>query len=179
MGNEWEDGDWALGGVYAISLVEVTAAGMDVDIILDNGTTVYEFFVDAAIADADAPVLSSPADLSFTVGDTGKEIAWTVTDLNSGTYSITVDGVEDDTGAWNTGDTITYDVSSFAIGTYAVVLNATDSQGNSATDSVQVVVADEATTTTTTGEEPAGTPGFEILFALTAALSIGIYKRKR
>ncbi|MHA1976235.1 MAG: metallophosphoesterase family protein [Candidatus Hodarchaeales archaeon] len=181
LGNEWEDGDWALGGVYAISLVEVTSAGMDIDVILDNGTTVYEFFVDAPIPDVDAPVLTSPADLSFTVGDTGKELAWTVTDLNSGTYSISVDGVEDQIGTFDTGDTINYDVSSFAIGTYAVVLNATDSQGNSGTDSVQVVVTDVevSTTTTTTEEEPTGAPGFEILFALTAALSVGIYKRKR
>lgn len=181
LGNEWEDGDWAIGGVYAISLVEVTVAGFDVDIILDNGTTVYEFFVDAAMPDEVAPGLTSPSDLSFTVGDTGKVISWTVTDINSGTYSITVDGTEEDSGSWNSGDTITYDVSSFSIGTYNVVLNATDSAGNSATDTVQVTVEDEiaSTTTTTTEEEPSGTPGFEILISLLTIIAIGVYKRRR
>jgi predicted phosphodiesterase len=177
LGDEWQDGDYAVGGIYAICLVEATSAGFDVDVIVDNGSVIYEFFVDAAIVDEDAPVISSPADLSFVEGTAGQTITWTVNDVFTGTYSISIDGVEDDSGSWTQGESIVYDVSAFTVGTYEVELEATDTSTNSASDAVTVTVtAEEITTTTTTGTSP----GMELLAGLVSLIAgVYIFSNKR
>jgi len=172
---EWQEGDYAFGDAYAITVVTATAAGFEVGLLLENGSTIYEFTIDAAADDIYEPVISTPDDLSFAEGATGKSVTWTVNDVNADTYSISVDTVEDETGSWTDGQSIAYDVSAFTVGTYQVELEVTDSNGNSASDVVTVQVTAAETTTTT------GTPSrMKLIAGIFSLLAFRyIFSKKR
>ena len=172
---EQQEGDFAFGDQFAISIITATAEGFDVEILAHNGSIVHEFTIDAAADDIYAPIISSPDDLSFEEGTTGQSVSWTVNDINGDAYTITVDGTEEETGTWTDGDVIAFDVSAFTVGRYEVKLEATDSYDNSAFDIVSVqVTAAETTTTTTTA------PGMELIVGLLSLVAIGyLFSRKR
>jgi len=171
---EWLEGDFAFGGDFGISIVTATATGFEVDFVVENGTTIHEFTIDAPAADIYPPVIEYLSDLTFEEGSLGQTLVWTVSDAYPGTYTIFVNDQEEQTGSWIDGGTISFDVSSFTKGTYEVKLELADENGNEALDTVSVTVTP---TSTTTG---GSTPGLELWVGFLVLLSMGYYlSRKR
>jgi hypothetical protein len=84
------------------------------------------------------PTLTSPTDITMTEGD-AETLSWTPTG-DGGTYSVTKDGVEIDSGAWTSGVAISVDLSTEGAGIYSYVCTITDTI-DTATDTVEVTVA--------------------------------------
>ncbi|MGM0470124.1 MAG: hypothetical protein ACQERB_15095 [Promethearchaeati archaeon] len=97
-------------------------------------------------ADLDDPIITeNPSDLLLECGYTGKIIAWRATDLNPDTYTIELQGSGNVAGptAWSSGVVVTYDIpNGLGVGTYTYTINFTDTNGNFATDTVEVTVQD-------------------------------------
>ncbi len=86
------------------------------------------------------PSVSDVADFEYTVGETGNIISWDATDMNPGTYIINEDGVEVDTGIWNSTTPIVINVDDLSAGTYVYRIVVMDLAGNIAEDTVTVTV---------------------------------------
>jgi hypothetical protein len=105
--------------------------------------------------DSVPPEIDSPADIPYYVGDTGHSITWNPTDEHPVRYEILRNGVSIRTGGWNsTIEIISISVDGLGIGSWNYTIIVTDSGGNSATDTVFVIVSESSTTpiTTTTTE---------------------------
>ena len=90
------------------------------------------------------PVIAGTTTFEYVHGDlTTYSITWTVTDaeIYSSAYSISVDGVEQDTGVnWVSGGEISFDITNWAVGTYSIVINASDGYGLSTTKTFTLTV---------------------------------------
>ncbi len=157
--------DFYFGDTYGVCLIEATEAGFDVDVIVANGSTVYEFSIAAPAADIYLPTITSPNDVTMTEGTTGNNVSWTVTDANPGTYSIDQDGTEVATGSWQSGVAIVYSLDSLTEGDYVLAISAEDENGNSVTDSVSVKVI---------AATSAAGPGFELIVTFFSILGISL-----
>ena len=100
------------------------------------------------VLDGTSPDISHPADVSYRNGSTGNTITWTVGDQSPSTYSVTVNNtvLVSDT-IWSNGS-ITVNIDNLAAGNYVVTLTISDTQGNSASDKVNVVVLAQENTST-------------------------------
>ncbi|TFG99728.1 hypothetical protein E4H12_01645 [Candidatus Thorarchaeota archaeon] len=103
----------------------------------------------------DAPVVNHPANITYTVGETGNIIHWEISDTSFKDFSLYVDGVNVCTviGMLNLiPHTLTYDysVDGYALGLYNLTLVVTDWLDFVSTDTVWVEVIPEPTTTSTT-----------------------------
>lgn len=131
---------------------------------LDDGTYNYTLIVkDAAgntasdsifvIVANTMPEIDHPEDITYLVGTTGHSITWHPTDTTPTSYQILVNGTIAEEGLWN-GSSITISVDELNPGTYNYTLVVQDASGNTASDSVIVMVTEiitgTATTTTTT-----------------------------
>ncbi|MHA2101160.1 MAG: hypothetical protein ACW99A_21030, partial [Candidatus Kariarchaeaceae archaeon] len=160
-----------------------------------NGhSTTHEILI--IVEDSTSPILSSPADISFTEGSSSTEtIMWSVTDDFNGTYDLYRNGVLANTGTWNGSDSISKDLASLAQGNYNFTLVVTDFSGNINSDMVSVDVLGDTTTdppsssvfSSTTSSSTLSTttlqisPGFEYVFVLLMLfvnLSIIRFRRK-
>ncbi|MFW9794550.1 MAG: ABC transporter substrate-binding protein, partial [Candidatus Thorarchaeota archaeon] len=92
------------------------------------------------VPDTIDPVIEGPDDMNITAGDVGENIVWNVTDHNPSTYSILLNGAEEDTGSWNNGEPIVFNLSDLTVGDYNVTLIANDLMGHSNADTVLVSV---------------------------------------
>ena len=86
------------------------------------------------------PSVSDVADFDYTEGETGNIISWDVTDMYPGTYIINEDGLEVDTGIWNSTTPIAINVDDLSVGTYVYSIVVMDLAGNIAEDTVTVTV---------------------------------------
>ncbi len=120
------------------------------------------------------PTITSPNDVTYVFEETDQSISWTATDSTVGdslTYSISVNGTEEETGTWVSGTAITFDVTGWEIGDYEVVITVNDGLGDSVSDTVIVSVT----------KESGGIPGYSIgllLIALLGTATFLIKKRK-
>ncbi len=146
-GAEWTRDAWNFDNVtvnvdglsYGTHTVTLTVWDMYQNYV--NDTVLVHVFDDTP------PVIDSPAD-QWLFGDlTGQTIDWEVSDLNPDTYTVFVDGIEFETGTWSTG-ILSVNVDAIPVGRHDVVLVIYDVDGNSASDSVAVLVIqdDEAPT---------------------------------
>ncbi|RLI52633.1 MAG: hypothetical protein DRP09_17520, partial [Candidatus Thorarchaeota archaeon] len=94
------------------------------------------------------PVVSTPVDFRYEVGETGNSIAWTCSDANPSHYELTLDGVVISSGAWTTG--LVFPVDGLLEGTHTYTITFWDLAGNSVSDTVIVTVTADAITTTST-----------------------------
>ena len=119
----------------------------------ENGMVIIRFYANDSLSnegyaevtifkDVTNPTLTHPADIAYNEGETGNEFAWTASDLNPATYSITKDGTEIEAGNWVDGQTFTVDVDGLSYGTYTYVITVYDVDSNFATDTVIVIVGD-------------------------------------
>lgn len=100
-----------------------------------------EIFI--AKLDSTAPSIDEPEDVVMLEG-TDIDIVWHADDTNPGIYTITEDGnpvVED--APWTSGSPIEYSLSHLPVGTHDIVCYVYDDAGNSASDSVTVIVEPE------------------------------------
>jgi hypothetical protein len=168
---EIQEDDFAFGDTYAISVVTATEEGFEVDIVVENGTTVYEFSIAAPAADIYPPSISSPDDLTFMEGSTGQTISWTVNDAHPDTYTISVDDQQNETGTWTDGQEISFDVSAFTEGTYEIKLEVVDASSNSVSDVVAVEV------TASTGGKTS--PSLELFSSLIFLFGLAYYSSRK
>jgi hypothetical protein len=122
------------------------------------------------VVDTISPALNAPADVAYTVGETGNVIDWNPTDVRPNSYEVFVDGVSTYSGSWNsTSEHIVINVDGHPVGSYNYTCVAYDDAGNSAIDTVFVTVQAASATTTTTST----TGGEDLLTPLLIVASIG------
>jgi hypothetical protein len=110
------------------------------------GQTVFHQLL-VIVEDTKPPVLSSPDDISFTVNNLGPfEINWSISDDFNGTYNILRDGVNIQSGSWNSSEYITTEVTFLDVGSYNFTLVVVDFSGNMNSDMVSVDVLSDNTT---------------------------------
>ncbi len=120
------------------------------------------------------PTVTNPADTQYTVGQTGKTITWTLTDLSTGTtsYSILRNASGIDSGSWTTGVPVTVGIDGLSIGSYGYEIVAADGLGGSVLDIVIVnVIANvpPAISSPAAVQYPVGQTGNKIPWTLTDA----------
>jgi len=88
------------------------------------------------------PILNSPSNINYQVGDTGNSITWTATDDNPSTYTVIRGTAQVASGSWSSGSPITVSVDGLSEGTYTYTCTVNDADGLSDFDSVTVTVSD-------------------------------------
>jgi len=98
------------------------------------------------VLDTIAPSIIGPADFDYVVGQVGRSITWIPEDYDPASYSVTLNGIEVLSGAWNsTAENVTISVDGLAVGSHTFVVTFVDGSGNSATDTVIVTVLPDTT----------------------------------
>lgn len=90
--------------------------------------------------DCTNPMVSSPADIEYGIGDTGNLITWSATDMNPLTYTLYEDDIEITSDIWQPAIGIEVNVDGRAEGSYEFKIVFMDAGGNSAEDIVIVTV---------------------------------------
>jgi hypothetical protein len=88
------------------------------------------------------PTINSPPDMELFVGASGQEIVWQVFDLHPDTLEVFVDGEEHATGTWSANQ-VFINVDGLSEGLHEVELVIYDLDGNSASDTVEVLVIND------------------------------------
>ena len=99
--------------------------------------------VDIEVVSTAPPTIDDIIDFDYEEDSTGNSITWHPTDTNPDYYSITRDGFVIDDGPWSGGD-ININIDGLAYGSYTYVCFVNDTEGQSASDSVEVTVTDNA-----------------------------------
>ncbi len=93
------------------------------------------------VSDTIAPSIIGPDDFDYVVGQVGRSISWIAEDYDPASYSVTLDGIEVMSGAWNsTAENITISVDGLSVGDHTFVITFFDGSGNANTDTVVVTV---------------------------------------
>ncbi|MBA7542601.1 hypothetical protein ES705_34925 [subsurface metagenome] len=115
------------------------------DPFTDDGWT---WCVDITINDPEPPLLSNPDDINYEEGVEGNEISWTAEHTNPDYYEIYQNSSECDTGDWESGTPIIYDIDNLAKGDYSFTIIVFDNYGHSSSDSGEynyaITVTDES-----------------------------------
>ncbi|MFX0064143.1 MAG: hypothetical protein ACFFC7_18380 [Candidatus Hermodarchaeota archaeon] len=88
------------------------------------------------------PHISTQDDLTYEEGTTGHSLAWTVTDILPGSYSIYQNETEIASGDWTSGTVITQTVDGLVLGTYNYTVVVRDDAGYSTKNTAFVNVVD-------------------------------------
>ncbi|MHA2300263.1 MAG: hypothetical protein ACXACD_04845 [Candidatus Thorarchaeota archaeon] len=95
------------------------------------------------VSDGTPPTIDTPPDINYNEGDAGGLIVWSPTDSYPSSYEIYLNEVLIKSGLWNSSlETITISVTGQPRGTHNFTLAVYDIDGNSKSDSVDVVVSD-------------------------------------
>ncbi len=124
------------------------------------------------------PLLTSPSDLSYQVGQTGKSISWIVTDTSVGTTSYTIykNSSSVRSGSWNSGASIQIDVDGLPVGTYNYTLEVQDGLGGITSDEVHVTV--NSSSSQNNPDETTGIGGYNVAcLTVITVVSITITRR--
>lgn len=145
-----------------VEFYAIATDGGGLQTIDDNSGFMYTY----TVGDDLDPILDSPDDVEFTVGETGNNIDWNPTDDNPASYDVFVDEVSTYTGPWNSSsEHIIIDLDDLAIGTYNFTCVVYDVVGNDIADTVIVTV-----TATTPG--PGDPLGMILILAGVGAVAI-------
>jgi hypothetical protein len=121
--------------------------------------------------------------LTFIEGSTGNQITWQLNDDSPDYYEITVDSDIVETQLWSDNEVINFNVDSLGVGTHTVTITIYDADGNTASDTVTVIVEDAVSDPVNTGGDGDGEgsflPGFQFLYGLTLFGLALIFKRKK
>ncbi len=110
----------------------------DVDLNSVSDTILIDVF------DIVDPTVDNPANFEIFLGVTGNEIIWEADDLNPGNYVVMIDDSEYATGPWTSG-TISIDIDGLSAGVHHFTMTVYDADENSASDSVSILVINDAT----------------------------------
>lgn len=91
------------------------------------------------------PVINHPDDINMTEGTIGNYIIWAATDDFPSHYVVVENASVAGTGDWG-GTSVSLNIDGLPAGYYTFVITVYDSSGNSATDSVNVIVIPEGGT---------------------------------
>jgi parallel beta-helix repeat protein len=98
------------------------------------------------VSDTIAPSIIGPDDFDYVVGQVGRSITWIPEDYDPESYSVTLNGIEVQSGAWNsTAENVTISVDGLSVGDHTFVVTFVDGSGNTATDTVVVTVRSDLT----------------------------------
>jgi parallel beta-helix repeat protein len=93
------------------------------------------------VADTIAPVITGPEDFSFPSDSTGYHIIWSAIDRGPTSYSVKLDDIIIQSGAWNSSsEEIWIFCNNLDVGLHNFTITYTDIGGNSASDTVIVTV---------------------------------------
>lgn len=95
------------------------------------------------IAHLFGPTIDSPADISYTEGETGNTIAWNPDSYHPAEYIVSRNGTAITTEEW-TGGSIEVSIDGLAAGNYSYTLTVVDWTGNEASNTVHVEVEEAA-----------------------------------
>ncbi len=122
------DVDGLAPGLYEFTLV-----------VTESGGTSASDSVFVTVETSTPPSVTGPSFLQFEYGESGHSISWSVSDAYPATYLITCDGSAIDSGMWSTG-TLSVDIDELSAGSYEYVITLYDASGNSAAETVSVIV---------------------------------------
>lgn len=180
-GEEWDSGSWTTG------MLEIDVDGMTEGehslrtVIFDiDGNSAGDAVEILAITDDVDPIIDSPSDFSYYLGETENIITWNVEDDYPDSFEITYNGTVYLEGAWG-GSRIVINVDGLLPGTHTFALTVFDRSGNSNSDSVIVTVLQVAPETTPPPELDVGlillVAG--VIGAVVVVLVVVMFLRKR
>lgn len=131
-------------------------------LIAYNATYDITFGEITILCDGVAPLVESPDDIAYELGEVGHNVTWNATDMSPGGYMILKDDIDIEHGFWNSSsEFITVDVDGLSAGSYNFTIVFYEASGISTSDTVMVDVSappvTTATTTTTTTSSPTTT----------------------
>ncbi|MFW9768191.1 MAG: hypothetical protein ACFFF9_11795 [Candidatus Thorarchaeota archaeon] len=158
-GYSWADADWVLHAgqatVYSNYTLYVHVAYLKTDGFLthysvdayntttgaDTGEVTLERIGIEQYSETIEPVIDHPSDLTYYEGQQGNSISWHASDDYPSRYEIRLDGTLSSSGSWNlSSEVITVNVDGHSIGVYNYTVTVYDVRGNSASDTVLIVV---------------------------------------
>jgi len=144
-----ESGIWNGGNI--IVSVDVQSRGIYTFIcyVYDQAGNSVSDEVMVEVQDVTAPTIDHPDDVTYSEGTLNHNITWNPMDTNPGIYKIYKDGIQVDSGSWDSGTPITINIDNLLVGSYSYTIEIFDLSGNTISDIVEVTVTDTPTTTTT------------------------------
>ncbi|MHA2335979.1 MAG: right-handed parallel beta-helix repeat-containing protein [Candidatus Hodarchaeales archaeon] len=109
----------------------------------DNVTIMDTVFV-TVVVDSTSPTISDESDIFYLENSLNNNIVWSVFDLNPDTYVLYKNGTEKDSGPWTNNNSLTMNVDGQYPGYYNYTLIIYDLNGQSANDTVWVLVIDNS-----------------------------------
>ncbi len=170
----YNSGEWSSGQSITDNFDTLSPGSHNITLIVDDGigginqTTTIVTVIDHI------PQLSQSNDIQFTSGAKGNVLSWTVTDPDinpNASYTIYANGNILNSGVWISGQSITQNVDSLAVGTYNITLVVNDGFGgiNQTTTIVTVNVA----TTTPNSSSTGSSTSSNTLIGTTSTPAIG------
>jgi parallel beta-helix repeat protein len=156
-----------------------------------GGSATNQVYV--TVLENNAPTITSPVDITLTLGQLGRFLNWTITDIttNAPTFLINLNGVNVTLAtSWATGVSVNFTLNALPVGVNNITITAFDGLGKSVSDAVVVTViaavTNSSTTTTSTatasddegGIDGYAMPSFIFLTFGTLIAMIIIKKRK-
>jgi hypothetical protein len=136
-GNTWN---------YSFSTNQSTAIGtwfFELNVTDSAGVHVVVTSSPVTVIVNDVPQFSSPANnVTYTYGQVGNQLSWTISDSlsSSRSYTIDVNNSVNGTGTWTAGTPITVDVDNLLVGWYNFSITVTDGYGGSNSSWAYVIV---------------------------------------
>ena len=150
----YRNGTVVIEGAWAGEAITVDVSGGDVGsynytirLLDDLGNSATDTVI-VTVVDTTPPTIDSPDDVTYTEGETGNEITWTISDLRPDELVVFVDGAEVHRENWTSG-TYTYSVDGLDAGDHNITVVVYDASGNWVSDTVIVHVLQSTSTTTT------------------------------
>jgi parallel beta-helix repeat protein len=139
-GEEWTTGTWTT-GVLETSIDGLTPGehALVMEIADIDGNTAFDTVLIMVYEDLDNPIVNSPDDFTYTLGDTGNVIEWVPSDDHPSWFEVTYGGSILADGEW-AGSRVALNVDGLTNGTHSFRLTVYDGTGNSADDTVIVTV---------------------------------------
>lgn len=122
-------------------------------IVKDVGNNIMVDEVIVNVIDGTSPLIDSPNDIQYDETSTGHEIKWNAVDAHPFSFEVQMNDTTVFSGSWN-GSSVSINVDWLLSGSYKYTLIVTDIGGNSATDTVLVIVSSIETPTTTAPTTP-------------------------
>ncbi len=137
---------WASGISITWNVDGLAAGSYNYTILATNGAgaIVHDTVIVKVIPNY-TPAITHPADITYTAGQAGNTISWTITDASTGTRSYIVyhNGTSIASGSWTSGVAVAKNVDGLAAGSYNYTIVASDGLGGVVMDGVVVTVLNE------------------------------------